>query len=86
MSHEMRTRCLTTLALLLLHLPNALAAQLTANANVQVAGERIERNSSHLPEGVGKFPSINGAKVSGRFSRIHPCSRNPSSVIPLRAG
>ena len=50
MSHEMRTRCLTTLALLLLQLPNALAAQLTANANLQATGKTGERNSSRLPE------------------------------------
>jgi endo-1,4-beta-mannosidase len=50
MSHEMRTRCLTTLALLLLQLPNALAAQLTANANLQGTGKTGERNSSRLPE------------------------------------
>jgi endo-1,4-beta-mannosidase len=50
MSHEMRTRCLTTLALLLLQLPNALATQLTANANLQATGKTGERNSSRLPE------------------------------------
>src|ERR1051325_8694747 len=50
MSHEMRTRCLTTLALLLLQLPNALAAQLTANANLQATGKTGETNSSRLPE------------------------------------
>jgi endo-1,4-beta-mannosidase len=50
MSHEMRTRCLTTLALLLLQLPSALAAQVTANANVQATAKTGEKNSSRLPE------------------------------------
>lgn len=50
MSREMRTRCLTILALLLLHLPNAFAAQLTASAIVQAGGKASERNSSRLPE------------------------------------
>src|SRR5688572_32908137 len=34
----------------------------------------VSLKNSHLPEGVGKLPSANGAKASGTLKRIQPFS------------
>src|SRR5437868_4602466 len=41
--------------------------------------------NSHLPDGVGKPPSANGAKTSGRFSLTQPSLFSLSTVTPSSA-